>query len=142
MIVDASVWVARFLSGDENHACAAACITHALRLGERLIIPVLAWAEVAGAIARRSGSTEAAQGALALLQQRRWIDAVAIDGTVGRQAALLAAEHMLRGADAVYVALAAVRGQPLVTLDQEMIERGPAAVPRLTPNDWLQARAG
>lgn len=142
MIVDASVWVARFLPGDMNHACAAACITHALRLGERLIIPLLAWAEVAGAIARRSGSTEAAQGALALLQQRRWIDAVAIDGTVGRQAALLAAEHMLRGADAVYVALAAVRGQPLVTLDQEMIERGPAAVPRLTPNDWLQARAG
>lgn len=141
MIVDASVWVARFLLGDVNHASAAGCITHALRRGERLVIPVLAWAEVVGAIARRSGSNEAALGALALMQQRRWIDAIAVDGTLGRQAALLAAEHRLRGADAVYVALAAARGQPLVTLDQEMLERGPAAVPRLTPSDWLQGAA-
>lgn len=141
MIVDASVWVARFLKDDVHHASAAACLTHALRRGKRLSVPVLAWAEVAGAIGRRSDSREAAIQALALLQQRRWIDGVSIDGTLGRQAVLLAAEHRLRGADAVYVALAAARGQPLITLDQEMLQRGPATVRRLTPHEWLQSES-
>lgn len=141
MIVDASVWVARLLSGDVHHASAAAGLTHALRRGKRLVVPVLAWAEVAGAIGRRSGSQEAAIQALELLQQGRWIDAVPIDGPLGRQAPLLAAQYMLRGADAVYVALAAARGLPLVTLDQEMLQRGPADVTRLTPHDWLQGEA-
>jgi predicted nucleic acid-binding protein len=141
VIVDASVWVARLLSGDVHHASAAACLTHALRHGRRLLVPVLPWAEVAGAIARRTGSREAALQALALLQRRRWIDAVAIDSGLGRHAALLAAEHELRGADAVYVALAAARGLPLITLDQEMLQRGPAAVPSLMPRDWLQEQA-
>jgi hypothetical protein len=30
---------------------------------------------------------------------------------------------------------------PLVTLDQEMLQRGPADVTRLTPHDWLQGEA-
>ncbi len=76
-----------------------------------------------------------------MLQQRRWIDTVAVDSTLGHQAALLAAEYRLRGADAVYVALAAARSQPLITLDQEMVQRGPAAVLRLTPSEWLQNEA-
>jgi predicted nucleic acid-binding protein len=141
VIVDASVWVARFLLGDKHHAAASACITRLLHSGQRLTVPVLAWAEVAGAIARRSGSDETALQALVLLQQRRWIDAIAIDRTLGEQAAQMAAQYKLRGADAVYLALAAARSLPLITLDQEMLQRGPASVPRLTPSDWLQGQA-
>jgi predicted nucleic acid-binding protein len=44
----------------------------------------------------------------------------------------------LRGADAVYVALAAMRHLPLITLDAEVLERTPASVECLTPAEWLQ----
>jgi predicted nucleic acid-binding protein len=138
VIIDASVWVARFLAGDVHHESATACLTRGLRYRMRMLVPVLAWPEVAGAIARRTGSAEAAIAAVRLLQERRWIEAVAIDSALGRAAATLASEHKLRGADAVYVALAAATGLPLITLDAEMLERRPPGVASLTPAEWLQ----
>jgi len=52
----------------------------------------------------------------------------------------LAAKLRLRGADAVYVALAATCREPLITLDAEMLERGRGVVEAFTPEQWLQTR--
>ena len=43
----------------------------------------------------------------------------------------------LRGADAVYVALALQRDGVLITLDLEMLQRVPIAVTAHMPGDWL-----
>ena len=45
----------------------------------------------------------------------------------------------LRGADAVYAAVAQEYGTTLITWDQELLTRGANAVPTLTPTDWLAA---
>jgi len=56
-----------------------------------------------------------------------------VDDLLARLAVALAAQHGLRGADAVYAAVAAHAGCTLVTLDQEQLNRLAGAVPTRTP---------
>jgi predicted nucleic acid-binding protein len=55
-----------------------------------------------------------------------------------RRAAQIAIVHHLRGADAVYTAVAEAFNAALITWDQEMLERCPAAVSTLTPAVWFE----
>ena len=48
-------------------------------------------------------------------------------------AAQLAADHALRGADAVYVATVLRLGLPLVTLDGEQLHRAQAVISAISP---------
>jgi predicted nucleic acid-binding protein len=52
---------------------------------------------------------------------------------VAKQAARMAAEHRIRGCDAVYVSLADQLSDTLVTLDRQQLERGAALVNARTP---------
>lgn len=138
MIVDASVWVARFLDVDRHHVVATACITALLERDSRLVIPVLAWPEVAGAITRRTGATSDGQDAVDIIRALRWIESVPMDQSLAHEAVKIASSRRLRGADAVYVALAVARKEPLITLDTEMLERARGVAEVLTPEQWLQ----
>jgi predicted nucleic acid-binding protein len=91
--------------------------------GELLVAPALLLAEVAGAIARRTGRSALARRATEIIVRLPGLRLVAIDDHLGRAAAELAADLGLRGADAVYVATAAHLGIPLVTWDREQHKR-------------------
>lgn len=140
MIVDASVWVARFLAADRHHVVAMACITTLLERDARLVIPVLAWPEVAGAIARRTGKLEDGHEAVDIIRALRWIESIPMDQSLAHEAAKIAGSRRLRGADAVYVALAVACHEPLLTLDAEMLERARGVVEAFTPERWLETR--
>ena len=140
MIVDASVWVARFLAADRHHGVAMACITALLERESRLVIPVLAWPEVAGAIARRTGVAANGHNAVGIIRALRWIESSPMDQSLAHEATQIAGSRRLRGADAVYVALAVMRRVPLITLDAEMLERARGVADVFTPEQWLQKR--
>jgi len=140
MIVDASVWVARFLAADRHHGIAMACITALLERESRLVIPVLAWPEVAGAIARRTGVAKNGHNAVSIIRALRWIESIPMDQSLAHEATQIAGSRRLRGADAVYVALAVMRRVPLITLDAEMLERARDVTEVFTPEQWLQKR--
>lgn len=137
MVVDACVWIAAFLAGDAHHTQSARLLRQLAQERRPVILPTLALAEICGAIARRSDSVTVAPAILSFLQAQPWISHAPLDVALGQEAAALAMRCRLRGADAVYVALAATRHLSLITLDAEMLERAPAAVQRLTPADWL-----
>lgn len=63
---------------------------------------------------------------------------VVLDEGLARQAAAFGAQHKLRGADAVYLASAALFAAELATLDREQLERGATIVQTLTPADFLE----
>lgn len=138
MIVDASVWVASFLEVDRHHKIARTCVTALLERESRLAIPVLAWPEVAGAVARRTGVAENGRNAVNAIRALRWIESVSIDPLLAETATKIASDLKLRGADAFYVALAVARKEPLITLDTEMLERAREVAEVLTPEQWLQ----
>jgi predicted nucleic acid-binding protein len=64
-----------------------------------------------------------------------------IDDTLARQAVEVAAQHRLRGSDAVYVAVALRFGSTLITLDQKQRERAQQALTARLPAEELAETA-
>jgi predicted nucleic acid-binding protein len=140
MVVDACVWVAAFMSRETHHSQATELVRQLGHLRLKVTLPTLALAEIVGAIARRSDSIEVAPVVRQFLLTQTWIEQSVIDAALGGEAASIAMRHRLRGADAVYVAIAVARRMPLITLDTEVLERARDAAEVLTPEQWLQNR--
>jgi predicted nucleic acid-binding protein len=66
------------------------------------------------------------------------VQLVSLDNVLLDAAAELAVDRVLKGADAVYVAVAQQHRCRLVSLDREQRERTAAVVPTLTPQDALE----
>lgn len=138
MIVDASLWVASVLDKDAHHQVSLAFMHRFVKEQQIATVPLLAWAEIAGAVARRTGDTERGLKAAGLITAQAWVRGVPLDATLASESMRLAAKLRLRGADAVYVALATACREPLITLDAEMLERAHDVAEVLTPEHWLQ----
>lgn len=123
VVVDASVWVSRLVPEDEFHERVKAWLANQRERGMEFVSPSLLLAEVGGAISRRTGSPELAGKAIRQLENLPGLRLVEMDHTLSREAADLAAELGLRGADAIYVAVAARLSLPLVTLDADQRSR-------------------
>ena len=99
--------------------------------------PTLLLVEVAAVTAR--ALDDAGQG-LALAQAVHDLPGqvwVPLDESLADEASRLAAEHRLRGADAVYAAVARRYGTTLVTRDRQQLERLRPVLPVLTPAEAL-----
>lgn len=123
VVVDASVWVARLVPQDAFHVVVAGWLEAQRFANVMLVSPALLLAEVAGAIARRTANNQLAQQAVDRLQDLPGLRLVSMDDILVHDAARLAAELGLRGADSLYVALALRLKLPLVTLDMDQKER-------------------
>lgn len=140
MIVDASVWVASVLDKDAHHEISLAFMHRFLMERQIATVPLLVWAEIAGAVARRTGDTDKGMKVAELIAAKTWVRGVPLDASLAGESMRLAAKLRLRGADAVYVALAATCREPLITLDAEMLERARGVADVFTPEQWLQKR--
>ena len=142
MVLDASVWVAALIKKEQHHAESALFLSRLVQDRRAASVPILVLAEVAGAIARQSRDTARAETGLRFMRAQGWLSIHPVTESQGETAAAIAARQFLRGADAVYVALARQLGTPLVTWDKELLERAAAVVPTFTPADWLRQNAG
>ena len=133
MVVDASVWVAYFLTADVHHHASLRWLQEQTRLGIELLVPDLALPEVSGPVARSTGRPDEGLEAAHRMVQRVGIRRVGLDRQLMDQAMMLAARLRLRGADAVYVAVALRHRVPLVTWDTQMRARAGGVVPVLQP---------
>jgi len=68
------------------------------------------------------------------------IKLISLDLLLARRTAQIAVEHRLRGADAAYVAVADAFDAALISWDQEMLKRCPAAVATMTQEGWRTDR--
>lgn len=133
MEVDANLWISAYLLDDVHHTVCRQWLVQQLATREQLVIPTLALAEVARAIARRTGAPALGHaGATEILRTPR-LRIVGLNEQLGRQAARIAADLRLRGADAVYVAVAQCLCIPLVTWDLELQRRASALISVLQP---------
>jgi predicted nucleic acid-binding protein len=122
IVVDASVWVARLVSEDVFHEPVKAWMFARLEDGDQFLAPSLLLAEIGGAISRRTTSSFGLK-AIEYLQSLPGLQLVEMEDSLLREAAHLAAELGLRGADSTYVAVAARLDLPLITLDVDQRER-------------------
>jgi len=138
--IDASVFANAFNPHEDGHAQSLQILTSIQERGDPVIVPTLLLAEVASAVARASGdSAGSIQYALAMAALPH-VTLVTLTTATARQAADLAATHRLRGADAVYLAVARRYGTTLVSRDDEQRTRGGAVAPCQTPEEALAGR--
>lgn len=137
VVVDASVWVSAVDAGDLTHSSATDCLAALARRQIQVVVPTLARVEVACALTRRFGHADAPRALAAALFDASFVFEETIDIGLANRAILLGTTMGLRGADALYAAIADREGAPLITLDRELLERGGG----VNPEQWL-ARAG
>ena len=138
-IIDASVAIALLNAHEKDHASTWAWLESLQSAGESLAGPSILLAEVSAALSRGLGDPALAHRAVQELRGSGLIELVPVTLSMAERAATLAADHQIRGCDAVYVALAQVRGVPLITLDRQQRERVPPHIVAQTPAEALRS---
>ncbi len=137
-VVDASVMVAVLYPQDPFHEVSRDWFNHHLQAGHHLAGPLLLMSEVGGVIRRETGDAVLARQAVHWLYALPELQRYPLDEALARLAADLAVDLAvdlaLRGADAVYVALAAQLQLPLRTWDRQQRERGGQVVDAREPS--------
>lgn len=132
-VMDASAWISLLLAQDAHHTATRDWYGRYIQSDGAIVEPVTLLSEVSGALARRTGDLELADDSVAYIRGSQSVRVVILDDDLGVAAARVAADLRLRGADAVYVALALREGVPLVTWDWEQRERAAAIIEARTP---------
>jgi len=122
IVVDASVWVARLVSQDVFYEPVREWMSARIREDDQFLAPSLLLAEIGGAISRRT-TPSLGRKAIAQVQNLPGLQLVEMENSLLLEAAQLAAELGLRGADSTYVAVATRLDLPLVTLDIDQRQR-------------------
>ncbi|MCI0549364.1 MAG: type II toxin-antitoxin system VapC family toxin [Anaerolineae bacterium] len=122
IVVDASIWVARLVSEDVFYEPVKQWMSARIENDDEFLAPSLLLAEIGGAISRRTTPSLGLK-AIEQLQSLPGLQLVEMEHSLLREAAQLAAELALRGADSTYVAVAARLDIPLITLDVDQREK-------------------
>ena len=137
--VDASVWVNAFDQRESGHMVSRQFLDVLRVQALPIVVPNLVLVEVAGAISRTRRAPEQAQAFAIALGRLPQVTVRVLDEVLAFQALTLAAQHGLRGADAVYAAVALEAGSTLVTLDNEHLTQLVNLVTVCTPAVVLAA---
>ena len=122
-VIDASVWISFFLESDIHHSRARELIHSLLQNeNETVRIPNLALVEIAGTLSRVTRSSILANKSIRILEALA-VEVHELDEPLSKLATELASQLALKGADAVYVALARDLADTLVTFDKQQWER-------------------
>ena len=121
--VDASVWVNAFDQREPGHLASRRFLEALQNQALPIVVPNLVLVEVAGAISRTRRAPAQPQSFAIALSRLPHVTVRVLDAVCAFQALTLAAQHGLRGADAVYAAVAREAGSTLVTLDNEHLTR-------------------
>lgn len=135
--VDASVFLNAFNPYEAGHEESRRLLARMQHEAVPIIVPTLLLPEVAATIARGRDDADLARRFAARLRQLPHLVLVPVGETLAVQAAGVAAQHRLRGSDAVYAAVALRFGSTLVTLDQEQRSRVAAVIPTRLPAEAL-----
>lgn len=133
IVADTSVWLASLLPADV-HFHETQPLLDQVRLGQvRLEVPAHFPAEVTGVLARIGEPEPFISDTIALLTSGDYVTIHPISVRLGVLAADIARYARVRGADAIFVALAQSLDLPLVTWDKQQRERGARFCRTMTP---------
>ena len=132
-VVDPSVWVSRFVPADVHHIVSRDWLRTQIHSGMLVVVPSIVLAEVSGALSRRTRVPSLGLRVASAIRRIPGLRLVSVGGALAQLAADVAANRGMRGADAVYVALVSHLNLPLVTWDQEQLERSGRDVVAINP---------
>jgi predicted nucleic acid-binding protein len=134
--LDASIWIAALRTNEPSHEIALRLLQTLMERGAAFVQPTLFPIEVAGAMRRRTGDAFRARHAVERIDSLN-AHTVDIDRALAADAAALAMEVGIAGADACYVAVSQRHGSTLITLDEALIQRAMSCADVVSPSAWL-----
>ena len=134
VVVDANVWVSSLIPAETHYLASSAWLAAWTAEGHRIVVLELFVVEVGGTMARRRNDSSAGARALAAVRADPSVEIMPVPEATWLAAPDTAARLLLRGADAVYAALALALGVPLVTWDLELVRRALTEVDVRTPD--------
>ena len=137
--IDASVFLNAFNPAEAGHAESHQLLALLQAQALPIMIPTLVLPEVAATISRVRGDARLARTFADQLSRLPHVMLITLDQLLAQQAAEAAAQHRLRGSDAVYAAVALRFGAVLVTLDREQHDRVTAVLTSYYPVEALAA---
>jgi predicted nucleic acid-binding protein len=135
--IDASVFVASARYDEPGYLISREFLREAQDY--EIYCPSLVLAECAAAIARQTDDPSLAEELVCIIEDFPGINIISLDLPLARKASTIALRNRLRGADAVYAAVAVVFDAILVSWDQEMLKRCPETVKTISPDQWRQS---
>ena len=135
LTIDASVWIAAADVTDKFHQPSRDLLRKVVADGTAVIQPAFGRPEVACALARRLRDGTLAQLLTHSLMNRMVTSEVAMDTAFLIATESIGTSQFLRGADALYAAVAQQSQSPLISWDNEHLQRAGG----ITPTDWLVA---
>lgn len=137
--VDTSVWVNSSDTLEAGHGTSRALLSELGARNLSIIVPGLLLPEVAGAISRTRQNAMLGETFALRIVALPNLTFVQFDDAGAYAALLLAAQHRLRGADAMYAAVALAHHCILISLDNEHLTRLSGVVTVQTPSQALAA---
>lgn len=138
IVADASFWVSSLVPVDVYHSPSREFAGRWANRYRPISIPAIFFAEVSGTLTRNRTLSDLSAAELYESLESPLFAHHPIDAALERLAAEVAHSASLRGADAIYVALASQLSLPLVTWDKEQLERGGQIVRTLTPEQAME----
>jgi predicted nucleic acid-binding protein len=123
LTIDASVWVNGFDQREAGNEVSRQLLDLIRAQAIMIAIPNLALIEVAASISRTRNNPIQARVFADSINRLPNVRVVPLDEALAQRALTLAAEQSLRGADAIYAAVAIQEGCTLVSLDNEHLTR-------------------
>ena len=131
--IDAGVWVNSFDQQEVGHEESREFLGLLAEQKTVIYVPTLVLVEVAGAISRSKQDALQAEAFATALSKISNLHLTDLDEKLAEQAQRLAARQKLRGADAVYAAVALQESCTLITTDKEQLTRLGNIVKTQTP---------
>jgi len=135
--IDASVLTNALNSREEGSQESQKFLARVEQENYEIICPTLLITEVAAALSRALGDPEKGMAFALAVRDLPDLTLIALDELLAVAAAELAARHRLRGADAVYAAVAEQYHTTLVTNDRQQLERLSGVLPVAPPAQAL-----
>lgn len=129
--------MAAFSPAESNHAASETFIRLITNKAVEIFAPTLLFVEIGAAVMRRRQDADAGRAISDAVRKLGCIRWVILDDQVAQIATRLAIAHSLRGADAVYAAVATLDHCPLVSLDHEHFSRLAGFMTVLTPTTTI-----
>ena len=132
--IDASVFVSAFTPSEIAHQASKEFMASVRDQSLPIIVPILVLPEISAAFSRGQSNPKLGMAFVKELQNFPNTTFINVDKTLANLAVEIAANHRLRGSDAVYAAVALRFGTELITLDKEQLARLPKLLPVRAPN--------
>ena len=135
--IDTSVWVNAFDRSELGYQISRKFLTQVKQQNIPVFVPTLVLVEVAAAISRTRRRPEKAVAFARSIEVLPMVTLLSLDYVLAESSMKLGAQTYLRGADAVFAAVALEHYCTLITLDHEQLTRLTGVLPTLTPTQAL-----